>query len=99
MLIAFSPVRDAALCCHLRSRRVIREVKRGTIFALILASKHTQIRCLLNNFSKNYHGAIGSLEDLVLFSKHICKQWISERFFSLILTSKIDLDCYKSQRI
>jgi REP element-mobilizing transposase RayT len=63
--------------------RVIRDDKRGAISA--------QIPCLLStlgldsetwlelasSFGKNYHGAVGSLDELALFAEHTGKRWIS----------------------
>jgi hypothetical protein len=32
---------------------------------------------LANDFGKDYHGAVGSLEELALFAEHTRKRWIS----------------------
>ncbi|WP_245542308.1 transposase [Psychromonas hadalis] len=62
---------------------MMRKDKRGSI--------STQVPCLLstlgldsevwfslaNDFGKDYHGAVGSLEELALFAEHTGKRWIS----------------------
>ena len=63
--------------------RVIREDKRGAISGKIPALLATlgidseTWFTLANDFGKDYHGAIGSLEELALFARHTGKQWIS----------------------
>ena len=63
--------------------RVIREDKRGAVSGKIPALLTTlgldteTWFTLANDFGKDYHGAIGSLEELALFAEHTGKQWIS----------------------
>ena len=63
--------------------RVIRDDKRGSI-----SSDEPSLLCALgvdsdtwlglaNDFGKDYHGAVGSLEELALFAEHTGKRWIS----------------------
>ncbi|MCG6202659.1 transposase [Psychromonas antarctica] len=63
--------------------RVIRDDKRGTISAQIPSLLSTlgldsetwlELAC---SFGKNYHGAVGSLDELALFAEHTGKRWIS----------------------
>jgi REP element-mobilizing transposase RayT len=63
--------------------RVIREDKRGAIsgeapslLATLGLDNETWFK-LANDFGKDYHGAVGSLEELVLFAEHTGKCWIS----------------------
>ncbi len=65
------------------SGRIIREDKRGAIAtqapALLSAlglDSETWIS-LASDFGKDYHGAVGSLEELALFAEHTGKRWIS----------------------
>ena len=63
--------------------RVIREDKRGAVsgnvsaLLTILGLDTDTWFILANDFGKDYHGAIGSLEELALFAEHTGKQWIS----------------------
>ncbi|WP_343226085.1 hypothetical protein [Psychromonas sp. psych-6C06] len=65
------------------SGRILREGKRGVISektpALlgILGLDNEIWLKLANDFGKEYHGAVGSLEELALFAEHTGKQWIS----------------------
>ncbi|MCP4254170.1 MAG: transposase [Candidatus Scalindua sp.] len=63
--------------------RVIREDKRGAIstqapalLSTLGLDSETWLN-LANDFGKDYHGAVGSLEELALFAEHTGKQWIS----------------------
>ena len=63
--------------------RIIRQDKHGAIPAQIPAlldtlglSSATWLN-LANDFGKEYHGAVGSLEQLALFAEHTGKQWIA----------------------
>ena len=63
--------------------RVIRDDKRGAISSQLpsLLSKlglesGTWLE-LANSFGKNYHGAVGSLEELALFAEHTGRCWVS----------------------
>jgi hypothetical protein len=60
--------------------RVIREDKRGSLPGKVLATLGLDTETwftLANDFGKDYHGAIGSLEELALFAEHTGKQWVS----------------------
>ena len=63
--------------------RLIREGKRGAISsqapALLtsLGLDNDTWLSLANDFGKEYHGAVGSLEELALFATHTGKKWIS----------------------
>jgi hypothetical protein len=63
--------------------RVIREDKRGAIsgkvpaLLVMLGLESETWFTLANDFGKDYHGAIGSLEELALFAEHTGKQWVS----------------------
>ena len=63
--------------------RMIREDKRGVIsdktpalLAVLGLDNDTWIE-LASCFGKNYHGAVGSLEELAQFAEHTGKRWIS----------------------
>ena len=67
------------------SGRAIREDKRGAI-----ASHHPKLLNTLgldsndwlnlaSNFGKNYHGAVGSLEELASFASHTGRKWIARK--------------------
>ena len=65
------------------SGRSIREDKRGSIteqipplLVTLGLDSETWLR-LACDFGKDYHGAVGSLEELALFAEHTGKQWIS----------------------
>ena len=62
---------------------MIREDKRGVIsantpalLAMLGLDNETWIE-LASCFGKDYHGAVGSLEELALFAEHTGKHWIS----------------------
>ena len=63
--------------------RVIREDKRGAIseqapaLLSVLGLDSETWLSLASDFGKEYHGAVGSLEELALFAEHTGKQWIS----------------------
>jgi len=63
--------------------RLIREGKRGAISAqtpallISLGLDNDTWLSLANDFGKEYHGAVGSLEELALFATHTGKKWIS----------------------
>ena len=63
--------------------RIIREDKRGSIATQTPALLHTlgldneTWLSLASDFGKDYHGAVGSLEELAQFAEHTGKQWIS----------------------
>jgi REP element-mobilizing transposase RayT len=63
--------------------RMIREGKRGAISAQtpallgVLGLDNETWFNLANDFGKDYHGAVGSLEELALFAEHTGKRWIS----------------------
>jgi len=67
------------------SGRIIREDKAGAIVdktpSLLntLGLNHEAWMSLANGFGKNYHGAVGSLEELALFAEHTGKKWISRK--------------------
>ncbi|MCP4322310.1 MAG: hypothetical protein GY787_10765, partial [Alteromonadales bacterium] len=43
----------------------------------ILGSDSETWLSLANDFGKDHHGAVGSLEELALFAEHTGQQWIS----------------------
>ena len=63
--------------------RVIREDKRGAISAQVpallssLGLDSATWLSLASDFGKEYHGAVGTVEELALFAEHTGKQWIS----------------------
>jgi hypothetical protein len=63
--------------------RILREDKRGAIStqapALLssLGLDNETWLSLASDFGKEYHGAVGSLEELALFAEHTGKKWIS----------------------
>jgi len=63
--------------------RTIREDKRGAIPAQtphllgVLGLDNETWLGLANDFGKEYHGAVGSLEELAIFAEHTGKRWIS----------------------
>jgi len=63
--------------------RIIREDKRGAVPrqapALLntLGLDNETWFSLANDFGKDYHGAVGSLEELALFAEHTGRRWIS----------------------
>ncbi|WP_156873939.1 hypothetical protein [Psychromonas hadalis] len=63
--------------------RIIREGKRGAISTQVpallntLGLDHVTWLSLACDFGKEYHCAVGSLEELALFAEHTGKQWIS----------------------
>jgi REP element-mobilizing transposase RayT len=63
--------------------RIMREDKRGAISTQTPALLNTlgldsaTWLSLASDFGKEYHGAVGSLEELALFAEHTGKQWIS----------------------
>jgi len=63
--------------------RMIHEGKRGSIVSqappllTVLGVDHETWMSLANNFGKEYHGAVGSLEELTIFAEHTGKKWIS----------------------
>ena len=63
--------------------RVIRDDKRGalreqtpSLVSVLGLDSETWLE-LASSFGKNYHGAVGSLEELALFAEHTGKRWIS----------------------
>jgi len=65
------------------SGRMIRADKRGVISSEtpallgVLGLDHETWFTLAHDFGKEYHGAVGSLEELALFAEHTGKKWIS----------------------
>ena len=63
--------------------RILRKGKRGAIpeqapvLLGILGLDNETWLALANDFGKDYHGAVGSLDELALFAKHTGKRWIS----------------------
>ena len=63
--------------------RVIRDDKRGAISSEIpnlinsLGLDTDTWLKLANDFGKDYHGAVGSLEELALFAEHTGRRWVS----------------------
>ena len=61
----------------------MREDKRGAISAQMpsllseLGLESETWLELATTFGKNYHGAVGSLDELALFAEHTGKRWIS----------------------
>jgi len=67
------------------SGRIIREGKPGVIMSNTpsllgtLGLNHETWMNLAKNFGKDYHGAVGSLEELALFAEHTGKKWVSRK--------------------